>query len=129
MYDRKTWIVVIACSLLLAVNITLQQRNARDLAERKKQEAAAAGTTSTATPDALAPAAAAGQTKPGSLVPVDPPTQLVEQVETLETAETVFTFTSIGGGTDQIADDSLSPAEILAAQAAQRETDARRQAA
>ena len=98
MYDRKTWIVVIACSLLLAVNITLQQRNARDLAERKKQEAAAAGTTSTATPDALAPAAAAGQTKPGSLVPVDPPTQLVEQVETLETAETVFTFTSIGGG-------------------------------
>ena len=34
-----------------------------------------------------------------------------------------------GGGTDQIADDSLSPAEILAAQAAQREADARRQAA
>jgi len=34
-----------------------------------------------------------------------------------------------GGGTDQIADDSLSPAEILAAQVAQREADARRQAA
>jgi anaerobic magnesium-protoporphyrin IX monomethyl ester cyclase len=31
-----------------------------------------------------------------------------------------------GGGTDQIADDSLSPAEILAAQ---READAHRQAA
>jgi anaerobic magnesium-protoporphyrin IX monomethyl ester cyclase len=34
-----------------------------------------------------------------------------------------------GGGTDQIADDSLSPAEILAAQATQREADAHRQAA
>ena len=38
-------------------------------------------------------------------------------------------FTSIGGGTDQIADDSLSPAEILAAQATQREADANLRAA
>lgn len=93
MYDRKTWIVVIACSILLAVNITLQQKNAKAIAEQKKRE----------TPEQTAPAAVAAkpeaaEEKPGALVEAASPTEQVEQFETLETPEAIFTFTSIGGG-------------------------------
>lgn len=96
MYDRKTWIVVIACSILLAVNINLQQKNARAVAEQKQRETPVE---STPADPAAAPAAAPGaEVRTGSLATEEPPSQLVEQVETLETAETVFTFTSIGGG-------------------------------
>jgi YidC/Oxa1 family membrane protein insertase len=98
MYDRKTWIVVIACSILLAVNITLQQKNARAIAEQKKREAPEQVSPApvTGAPDGTTPAATAE--KPGSLVELEPPSLLVEQFVTLETPETVFTFTSIGGG-------------------------------
>jgi YidC/Oxa1 family membrane protein insertase len=93
MYDRKTWIVVIACSILLAVNIVYQQKNAKALAEQKKRE----------TPEQVAPVpgttpAATGEDKPGSLVAVEPPSQVIEQFVKLETSETVFTFTTVGGG-------------------------------
>lgn len=96
MYDRKTWIVVIACSILLAINITLQQKNARALAEQKKLE----------TPEQTVPApdgskpegSEPADDKPGALVEAEPTTQVVEQFATLETPETIFTFTSIGGG-------------------------------
>lgn len=99
MYDRKTWIVVIACSILLAVNITLQQKNARELAEQKKREAPAETVPAIAgAPSTAAAPAAATDARPGSLVVEEPAAQLVEQLETLETEETVFTFTSIGGG-------------------------------
>lgn len=93
MYDRKTWIVVIACSLLLAVNITLQQKNARAIAEQKKLE-----TPAEVTPGADPAKPAAAPDKPGSLVEAPPPDELVEQFAKLETPEVVFTFTSIGGG-------------------------------
>ncbi len=93
MYDRKTWIVVIACSILLAVNITLQQKNARAIAEQKKKETPAQVTPGT---DQAKPAAAPD--KPGSLVEAPPAEEVVEQFAKLETPEVVFTFTSIGGG-------------------------------
>lgn len=93
MYDRKTWIVVIACSILLAVNIVYQQKNAKALAEQKKLETPAQVEAPAGTPPA-----AAGEEKPGSLVAVEPPSQIVEQTVKLETSETIFTFTTIGGG-------------------------------
>lgn len=94
MYDRKTWIVVIACSLLLAVNIHLQQKNARAIAEQKQRETPAQATPAA---DPAKPAATTPD-KPGSLVETQPPDEIVEQFAKLETPEVVFTFTSIGGG-------------------------------
>ncbi|MCW1886980.1 membrane protein insertase YidC [Luteolibacter flavescens] len=102
MYDRKTWIVVIVCSLLLAVNIFYQQKNGQMLAEQKREqaarEAAAKPADAPATPaDGSAPAATGD--KPNSLVEAEPPApSVVEQLVKMETPEAIYTFTSIGGG-------------------------------
>ncbi len=102
MYDRKTWIVVIACSLLLAVNIFFQQKNARLLADQKREqaakEAAAKPAETSAAPAASAPAETTPGDKPGSLVEAEPQTQMVEQLVKMETSEAIYTFSSIGGG-------------------------------
>jgi YidC/Oxa1 family membrane protein insertase len=93
MYDRKTWIVVIACSLLLAVNLHFSSKRARFEADRKKLEMAA----KQAETPADVPAAAALEST-GTLVEADPVPLQVEQLVTLETSGTLYTFTSIGGG-------------------------------
>ncbi len=92
MYDRKTWIVVIVCSILLAVNIFYQQKNAALLQEQKQRAQAAEAAKGPAAPAEEAPA------KPGTLVETEPPAQLVEVETRLETSETIFVFTNIGGG-------------------------------
>ena len=105
MYDRKTWIVVVACLGLLAANIFYQQKNARLLADQKQREAAEEASkkpaetpaAATTTPDGTTPAPAAGD-QAGSLVETQPQEQMVEQLVSLETDKTVFTFSSYGGG-------------------------------
>jgi YidC/Oxa1 family membrane protein insertase len=100
MYDRKTWIIVVACSILLAVNVFYQQQNARLNDEQKQraaaEEAAKKPAETPATPGATTPAT--GDTPGGSLVEAEPQEQMVEQLVTLETDKTVFTFSSYGGG-------------------------------
>jgi YidC/Oxa1 family membrane protein insertase len=103
MYDRKTWIVVTVCSLLLAVNIYYQQQNTRILQEQKQREAAEMAAKTPAGP-AETPAE-----KPGSLVEVEPPAQVVEVESRLETSEAVFVFTNIGGGLKYAELKSQSP--------------------
>ncbi|HEY1123396.1 MAG TPA: membrane protein insertase YidC, partial [Haloferula sp.] len=102
MYDRKTWIVVVACSILLAANVFYSQKSAQQLAEQKRQEAAEEAARKPAeTPAAPAPAAEGAATPgdtPGSLVEAEPQGQMVEETATLETDQTVFTFTNYGGG-------------------------------
>jgi YidC/Oxa1 family membrane protein insertase len=99
MYDRKTWIVVTVCSILLAVNIFYQQKNARILQEQKQRDAAAEAARNPAKPAETGSAAEIPDaSKPGSLVEVEPPVQMVEVETKLETSEAVFVFTSIGGG-------------------------------
>jgi len=105
MYDRKTWIVVIACSILLAVNVFFQQKNARQLAEQKQREALVESAkkleqnpAAPASPDAPAGTTPATGDKPGSLVEAEPQPNMVEQLVTLETDKTVFPFSSYGGG-------------------------------
>jgi YidC/Oxa1 family membrane protein insertase len=105
MYDRKTWIVVTVCSLLLAVNIYYQQQNTRirQEQEQKQREAAEMAAKTPAGP-AETPAE-----KPGSLVEVEPPAQVVEVESRLETSEAVFVFTNIGGGLKYAELKSQSP--------------------
>ncbi|WP_193210743.1 membrane protein insertase YidC [Luteolibacter marinus] len=85
MYDRKTWIVVIACSILLAVNVYFTPK--KPPAPVGKDEVAESSGTPPETGD-----------KPGSLKVEEPDTQVVEVTSKLETSEAIFTFTNIGGG-------------------------------
>ena len=98
MYDRKTWIVVAACSVLLAFNIYFQQKNAKAITEEKQRvaaEEAAKAPAPAPKPDGTPVEAV----KDGSMTQEDPPaTQVEEILYKLETPETVFTLTTIGGG-------------------------------
>ena len=80
MYDRKTWIVVIVCSILLAINLNLQQKEARKIAEQKRLEAPEQVTPATG----ASPAPATPVESPGSLVESVPLEQVVEQLVKLE---------------------------------------------
>lgn len=88
MYDRKTWIVVIACSILLALNVYFAPKKPLPVEKEVVPESVAAPT------DLENPAEEAM----GSLSVVEPEAQQEEKLTTLETEETTFTFTSIGGG-------------------------------
>ena len=99
MYDRKTWIVVIACALLLATNVFYQSKNAQVLAEQKRAEAAEQAKKAAENPATpAADGAAVTSDKPGSLVEAEPQPEVAEVLVTLETDQTTFTFTSLGGG-------------------------------
>ena len=87
MYDRKTWIIVIACSLLLAVNWYFMPKPDPKAAP-PVAESAEEGTESSAEIE-----------KPGVLTTEPPIESPVESMTvTLETPETLFTLTSLGGG-------------------------------
>lgn len=94
MYDRKTWIVVTACSVLLAVNMYFTSQNkkaeAQAEAERVRTEQVAVETT--------------GE-KPGVLTEVEHEPPADATTHELATDKVRFTFTSIGG--------SLKTAELL----------------
>ena len=88
MYDRKTWIVVIACSILLALNVYFTPKKPPAPVKVEGDPAA----------ESADPAAEVDVDKPGSLVVTEPEAQQVEVLTVLETEEVKFTFTSIGGG-------------------------------
>ncbi|WP_367874947.1 membrane protein insertase YidC [Luteolibacter sp. Populi] len=96
MYDRKTWIVVVACSVLLAVNLYYQQKT-RVLVEQDKKERAELIAAEEAKKKAEAPKTPEAE-KLAELVEMPPPVQDVETLATLETSEAIFVFTNIGGG-------------------------------
>jgi YidC/Oxa1 family membrane protein insertase len=96
MYDRKTWIVVVLCSLMLAVNLYFNSKNTQALQAQRQREAAELAASQ---PPAAAATTAEGKAEEtGSMVEVDPPEQQAEVLVTLETPEAIFTFTSVGGG-------------------------------
>ena len=103
MYDRKTWIVVTVCSILLAVNLFYQQKNARILQEQKQREAAVEAAKAPA--QRVEPAS----DKPGTLTEVEPPVQEVEVESKLETSEAIFVFTNVGGGLKYVELKNQSP--------------------
>jgi len=101
MYDRKTWIVVALCMIILGVNFHYASKNREALAkaenERHQQELAA-----------MPPAPAAGDVKPGDPAtpgdkatlspPVEPQPAAKEVLVTFDTPTAVFTLSSFGGG-------------------------------
>jgi YidC/Oxa1 family membrane protein insertase len=99
MYDRKTWIVLALCGILLALGMMEQSKQAAALreAERQKQEQAARlkelqpKTPAAADDPAEAP-------KPPALAVEPPPPPAEEKTVTLETDKMLFTFSNIGGG-------------------------------
>jgi YidC/Oxa1 family membrane protein insertase len=85
MYDRKTWIVVIACTILLGLNIYFTPK--------PEPKAAPPVTESSENGEVSTP-----EEKPGVMTesPIDPPVE--SATVTLETEDTLFTLTSLGGG-------------------------------
>lgn len=92
MYDRKTWFIVIACSILLAANI--------HYSTKAKQEAAA---NAPKPPETTQATATAGEVPAadGVLRSEAPAAPADEKLVTLETDEMVFTLSTLGGGIKQ----------------------------
>jgi YidC/Oxa1 family membrane protein insertase len=93
MYDRKTWVIVTLCALLLGANLYYQQKTHKAEADylTKAQAAEKAASPALGSTD---PAAA-----PQSGLAVDPqPPSTEEETVVLENAKIAFTFTNIGGG-------------------------------
>ncbi len=96
MYDRKTWIIVIVCSVLIAINLHFQSKNNREKAgylDSVRQDEAA-----TAPAGAEGAETGDGPDRPGELAekPPEPPAE-EERVE-LSTDKVRFTLTSLGAG-------------------------------
>ena len=86
MYDRKTWIVVIACTVLLGLNIYFTPKADPKAVEDKKESV-----------EGASEASSTGEA-PGVLTekPIEPPVE--SKTVTLETPDTIFTLTTLGGG-------------------------------
>lgn len=99
MYDRKTWVIVTLCALLLAANVYYgaQQRAAEDKAAREKQFIEEAQRAKEAAANPVDPAAASDPALTSEAPP--PPTE--EETFVLENDKVAFTFTNIGGGIKQ----------------------------
>ena len=104
MYDRKTWIVVTICSVLLAVNFYYQSKNsaarrAQILAEQQaaaeKQSSEKKNATDGAENAEKSPKPEA-KSESATEKPATPPAK--EVLSTLETGDAKFVFTNIGGG-------------------------------
>ena len=85
MYDRKTWIIVIACSVLLGVNVYYSKKNEQQLALQNPPTA-----TSSASPS-VPPTGDALKVEPAAA-------EIAEQEFTLETDQVRYTFSNLGGG-------------------------------
>lgn len=102
MYDRKTWIVIAVCSVLLAVNLYYNQQNAKARLEQQQRELAQ-NPPPEKSPDSENSAADIPDPEPppGVLLEVDPAEVIETRTVLLETPETIFTLTSLGGGVKQ----------------------------
>ncbi len=90
MYDRKTWVILALCGILLAVNLYYSGiNNAAQAAERARQEARQ---------KALAPQPGTVTTTTADLTVEPPPPPTEEVITVLENEKVAFTLTNIGGG-------------------------------
>ena len=96
--DRKAWIVVIICSILLAYNFHVSSENNKILRERQAQEAGQKRAAQAAE-DPETPASLDASTENSGLV-VTPPVEAVgsDELHLIETDETIFELSSLEGG-------------------------------
>lgn len=90
MYDRKTWIILAICGVLIALNIHFSAKNQAEQREReaaREAERIAAGEVEGPANDPIA-----------DLTVETPPPPTTEELVTLETDKAVFTLTTLGGG-------------------------------
>jgi YidC/Oxa1 family membrane protein insertase len=97
MYDRKTWIVLIICGILLAIHFQQSATYQRELADFNERQRAAQRAAEAAEAEAADPLADPAQPVQGLAV-TPAPQPLDEEFVTLENDHVVFTFTNIGGG-------------------------------
>jgi YidC/Oxa1 family membrane protein insertase len=90
MYDRKTWIVLILCSGLLALNLYYSAQTQRAQAEARQREEAKRKT------EAPIPGQVRETTAELTVEAPPPPTE--QEFRILENDEVIFTLTNIGGG-------------------------------
>lgn len=93
MYDRKTWIVVGICAVLLALNLHFSSQRAEQIAREKAAESAAETAAEPATDGSSEPVT--GELRPAEPDPAD---RIEVSTYTLETSKVIFEFTSLGGG-------------------------------
>ena len=94
--DRKAWIVVVICSILLAYNFKLQNDNAQILREQQAEAAKNAPEQITSAADGAQPAGLTVK-RPAAV----PESTGSEEKHTLETGETTFELSSLEGGIKQ----------------------------
>jgi YidC/Oxa1 family membrane protein insertase len=94
MYDRQTWVVLILCGALLALNFHYSSKNQRARAEylAQQRQAEAEAAAAAGSDPATAPATVDGL----AVEPPPPPTQ--EELIVLENDRVAFTLTTWGGG-------------------------------
>ena len=90
MYDRKTWVVLALCGILLAANLYFSGQN-RVKVEKQRAQAEAIERSKAPTP--AVPTTASAEL---TVEPPPPPTE--EELVILENDQVAFTLTNIGGG-------------------------------
>jgi YidC/Oxa1 family membrane protein insertase len=98
MYDRKTWIVLAICGVLLALNIHFTGKAQRERIEYERRLAAAKELEQKQNPPAQPAPADPAATTGAELTVETPPPPTEEETIILESDNVVFTFTNIGGG-------------------------------
>lgn len=91
--DRKGWIVIIACVILMGVNLYHVQENQKIEAARKQAEAAQKAAEAPALPAAAVPTPAAAATPAAPVAPAEP-----EEKHTLTSGSVTYELSSKGGG-------------------------------
>ncbi|MFK7852287.1 MAG: membrane protein insertase YidC [Akkermansiaceae bacterium] len=84
MYDRKTWIILAICGVLIALNIHFSSKNRPQIKETKTPETSEPGLIETE--------------EPAGLTVDTPPPPTEEELVTLENEKVIFTLSNIGGG-------------------------------
>ena len=90
MYDRKTWIVLVLCSALLAANLYFSGQNQKAEAARIAREQAAKAAATPPSDPAVSPEA--------GLTVEAPPPATDEELIVLQNEKVAYTLTNIGGG-------------------------------
>ncbi len=91
MYDRKTWIILSICGVLLAVNLYYSNETQKARADQMKREAIAR--------EALKPVQdPAAVTTTAELTVETPPPSTAEELIVLENDQVAYTLTNLGGG-------------------------------